>query len=101
VSTIDVVLGMALLGVLLVLVLPAVHHALTHNPGQSLHQSNPSCNLDCNECDVRDVCTEQFVDEEDADNENPGDCGAFGDVETKAAERVTTADLWDQDGAWM
>ena len=74
----DVVLGVFLLGVLTVLVLPAVYHALRYDP-----EPNPfitHCNHDCSDCEDRDVCTEQEFDNEDAEDENPGDCGAFGET---------------------
>ena len=78
-NDLDVVIGVSLLGVLIVLVLPAVCHALRCDP-----EPNPfitHCGHDCSECEDRDARTEQdFDDSDEADDENPGDCGAFGET---------------------
>jgi len=76
-NDLDVVLGVSLLGVFIVLVLPAVYHALRHDSEPS--PSDRHCDHDCSDCEDRDVCTEQEFTDEDAEDENRGDCGAFGE----------------------
>jgi len=76
VNDLDVVLGVSLLGVFIVLVLPAVYHALMHGP-ESDQPNTSSCDLDCKDCNDADVCTERETEKEDT---NPGDCGAFGET---------------------